>query len=142
MLFRSLDADGRAQLARKPVPTIRRDLLELFEVSELKKYMTAEELVGLPGAEPEVEVDVEPEAEAAVEVETEAEAAVAAEPEAAVAAEPEAAVAAEAEPETEAADVESAETEPPVDIPVQNEPETDAAEKAPSAEADAEGGAQ
>jgi hypothetical protein len=28
---------------------MRQDLLELFEVSELKKYMTDEELAGLPG---------------------------------------------------------------------------------------------
>ena len=30
---------------------MRTDLLELFEVSELKKYMTDEELAGLPGAD-------------------------------------------------------------------------------------------
>ena len=68
----SLDADGRAQLARKPVPTIRKDLLELFEVSELKKYMTDPELVGLPGAEPEAAkptVEPEPVAEPAAEPE-------------------------------------------------------------------------
>src|SRR6185312_16246512 len=73
----SLDEQGHAQLEHKPVPEIRRDLLELFEVSELKKYMTDEELVGLPGAEPaeaaqaeapqaeapEAEVDVAPEAD-------------------------------------------------------------------------------
>ena len=47
----SLDEQGRAQLERKPVPTIRRDLLELFELSELEKYMTGEELEGLPGTE-------------------------------------------------------------------------------------------
>ena len=29
---------------------MRPDLLELFDVSELKKYMTEEELAGLPGA--------------------------------------------------------------------------------------------
>jgi succinate dehydrogenase / fumarate reductase flavoprotein subunit len=45
----SLDEQGRAKLEHKPVPTIRRDLLELFDVSELKKYMTDEELLGLPG---------------------------------------------------------------------------------------------
>jgi hypothetical protein len=28
---------------------MRADLLELFELSELKKYMTDEELTGLPG---------------------------------------------------------------------------------------------
>jgi succinate dehydrogenase / fumarate reductase flavoprotein subunit len=36
---------------RKPLPTIRPDLLELFEKSELKKYMTEEELAGLPAVE-------------------------------------------------------------------------------------------
>jgi hypothetical protein len=29
---------------------MRTDLLELFDISELKKYMTEEELAGLPGA--------------------------------------------------------------------------------------------
>jgi len=29
---------------------MRTDLLELFDLSELKKYMTQEELTGLPGA--------------------------------------------------------------------------------------------
>jgi len=43
----SLDEQGRAGIARKPVPTIRRDLLELFELSELRKYMTDEELARL-----------------------------------------------------------------------------------------------
>ncbi len=33
---------------------MRTDLLELFDVSELHKYMTDEELAGLPGAEAEV----------------------------------------------------------------------------------------
>jgi hypothetical protein len=30
---------------------MRTDLLELFDISELKKYMTEEELVGLPDAD-------------------------------------------------------------------------------------------
>jgi hypothetical protein len=30
---------------------MRTDLLELFDVGELKKYMTEEELAGLPGAD-------------------------------------------------------------------------------------------
>ena len=38
-------------LKRQPMEPMRQDLLELFDVSELKKYMTDEELVGLPGAE-------------------------------------------------------------------------------------------
>jgi succinate dehydrogenase / fumarate reductase flavoprotein subunit len=36
-------------LKRQPLEPMRQDLLELFEVSELKKYMTDEELAGLPG---------------------------------------------------------------------------------------------
>jgi len=90
----SLDEQGKALLARKPVPTIRKDLLELFEVSELKKYMTGEELVGLPGAEPEAEA-----AAVAVEAKADAEAAEAeAEPEAPVE------IPTQNEPETESAE--------------------------------------
>jgi succinate dehydrogenase / fumarate reductase, flavoprotein subunit len=37
-------------LHRKPLPAMRPDLLALFDVSELKKYMTDEELAGLPDA--------------------------------------------------------------------------------------------
>ena len=45
----SLDGD-RVVLRRQPIPAMRPDLLELFEVSELKKYMTEQELAGLPDA--------------------------------------------------------------------------------------------
>ena len=39
--------DGeRVELRHQPVPAIRPDLLELFETSELAKYLTAEELAG------------------------------------------------------------------------------------------------
>jgi succinate dehydrogenase / fumarate reductase, flavoprotein subunit len=38
-------------LKRQPNPPMRTDLLELFDVSELKKYMTEEELAGLPGVD-------------------------------------------------------------------------------------------
>jgi succinate dehydrogenase / fumarate reductase, flavoprotein subunit len=38
---------GSVRLSRKPVPMIRRDLLELFERSELEKYLTTEELAGV-----------------------------------------------------------------------------------------------
>jgi succinate dehydrogenase / fumarate reductase flavoprotein subunit len=140
----SLDAAGHAQLARKPVPTIRRDLLELFDVSELKKYMTDEELVGLPGVEAEA-ADVA----AAVDAEAEAEPEVKVEPEVEVvpaATEPEAEVEPAATEPTAEAEVESASAEPEsesaVDIPVQNEPGTDTAEKTTTTDADAEGGAQ
>jgi succinate dehydrogenase / fumarate reductase flavoprotein subunit len=47
----SLDADGEVTLTRQPLVPMRTDLLELFDVSELHKYMTDEELAGLPGAE-------------------------------------------------------------------------------------------
>ena len=37
-------------LRRQPMVPMRTDLLELFDVAELQKYMTEEELAGLPGA--------------------------------------------------------------------------------------------
>ena len=46
----SLDGGGRVVLCRQPIPAIRPDLLALFDVAELHKYMTGEELAGLPGA--------------------------------------------------------------------------------------------
>ena len=42
-LICTLEGDD-VRLAQKPVPTMRRDLLDLFERSELEKYMTEEEL--------------------------------------------------------------------------------------------------
>jgi succinate dehydrogenase flavoprotein subunit len=39
-------------LSRKPLPTIRPDLLALFDKGELKKYMTEEELAALPATAP------------------------------------------------------------------------------------------
>jgi succinate dehydrogenase / fumarate reductase flavoprotein subunit len=48
-LILSLHGD-KVEMVRKPLPTMRADLLELFDVSELKKYMTKEELAGHPGA--------------------------------------------------------------------------------------------
>jgi succinate dehydrogenase / fumarate reductase flavoprotein subunit len=48
-LICTLDASGEVTLKRQPMEPMRQDLLELFEVSELKKYMTDEELTGLPG---------------------------------------------------------------------------------------------
>ncbi|HJZ24824.1 MAG TPA: fumarate reductase/succinate dehydrogenase flavoprotein subunit, partial [Streptosporangiaceae bacterium] len=50
-LICSLDADGEVTLRRQPMVPMRTDLLELFDVGELHKYMTDEELAGLPGAE-------------------------------------------------------------------------------------------
>jgi succinate dehydrogenase flavoprotein subunit len=49
-LICSATAEGTVSLKRQPNPPMRTDLLELFDVSELKKYMTEEELAGLPGA--------------------------------------------------------------------------------------------
>jgi succinate dehydrogenase / fumarate reductase flavoprotein subunit len=49
-LICSVDADGSVSLKRQPIAPMRTDLLELFDISELKKYMTEEELVGLSGA--------------------------------------------------------------------------------------------
>ena len=40
----SLSASGEVSLGRQPVPTMRKDLLDLFDRSELAKYMTDEEL--------------------------------------------------------------------------------------------------
>ncbi|HLK76861.1 MAG TPA: fumarate reductase/succinate dehydrogenase flavoprotein subunit [Streptosporangiaceae bacterium] len=50
-LICSLDADGEVTLTRQPMVPMRNDLLELFDVSELHKYMTDDELAGLPGAD-------------------------------------------------------------------------------------------
>jgi succinate dehydrogenase / fumarate reductase flavoprotein subunit len=49
-LICSLDAAGEVTLRKQPMVPMRPDLLELFEVSELKKYMTDEELAGLPAS--------------------------------------------------------------------------------------------
>ena len=49
-LICSLAADGDVMLRRQALVPMRTDLLELFDVSELRKYMTEEELAGLPGA--------------------------------------------------------------------------------------------
>lgn len=50
-LVLELDANGKVALARKPVPTIRPDLLALFDREELAKYLTAEELPAAGGEE-------------------------------------------------------------------------------------------
>jgi succinate dehydrogenase / fumarate reductase flavoprotein subunit len=54
-LVLSLTSTGRLEdetvgLERQPVPTMPTELLQLFEWGELSKYMTPEELAGLPGA--------------------------------------------------------------------------------------------
>ncbi len=47
----ALEGD-RVTITRQPVPRMRDDLLALFEVSELRKYMTEEELAGIPASAP------------------------------------------------------------------------------------------
>ena len=44
-LILSLHGD-KIEMVHQPIPSLRPDLLDLFEVSELKKYMTKEELAG------------------------------------------------------------------------------------------------
>jgi succinate dehydrogenase / fumarate reductase, flavoprotein subunit len=48
-LVLSLNGD-KVEMVHQPIPVVREDLLALFEISELKKYMTKEELAGHPGA--------------------------------------------------------------------------------------------
>jgi succinate dehydrogenase / fumarate reductase flavoprotein subunit len=48
-LILSLNGD-KVEMVHQPIPVVREDLLALFEISELKKYMTKEELAGHPGA--------------------------------------------------------------------------------------------
>jgi succinate dehydrogenase / fumarate reductase, flavoprotein subunit len=48
-LILSLTGD-KLELTHQPLPVIRPDLLALFDKSELKKYMTEEELAGLPAS--------------------------------------------------------------------------------------------
>jgi succinate dehydrogenase / fumarate reductase flavoprotein subunit len=48
-LILSYDGDT-LEMVHQPIPPIRPDLLALFDISELKKYMTKEELAGHPGA--------------------------------------------------------------------------------------------
>jgi succinate dehydrogenase / fumarate reductase flavoprotein subunit len=49
-LICSLGADGNVALSRQGLVPMREDLLELFDIGELKKYMTDEELTGLTAA--------------------------------------------------------------------------------------------
>ena len=42
----SLTDDGKVALTRQPLDPMRTDLLSLFETSELRKYLTDEELAG------------------------------------------------------------------------------------------------
>jgi succinate dehydrogenase / fumarate reductase flavoprotein subunit len=46
-LIETLTGD-KVELIHQPLPPMRTDQLELFDKSELKKYMTEEELAGLP----------------------------------------------------------------------------------------------
>jgi len=47
----TLEPDGHVSLRRQEMVPMKTELLELFDIGELKKYMTDEELTGLPGAE-------------------------------------------------------------------------------------------
>ena len=49
-LICSLDGHGRVVQSRQPIPPIRPNLLALFDVAELTKYMTGNELAGSPAA--------------------------------------------------------------------------------------------
>jgi succinate dehydrogenase / fumarate reductase flavoprotein subunit len=51
-LICALNGDGSVDLVHQPIPTIRPDLLGLFDKSELTKYFTDEELAVLDEAEP------------------------------------------------------------------------------------------
>ncbi|SDP07010.1 succinate dehydrogenase / fumarate reductase flavoprotein subunit [Pedococcus dokdonensis] len=51
-LICSLDDDGVVELKHQPVPEIRQDLLELFERTELAKYLTEPELARLDSGGP------------------------------------------------------------------------------------------
>jgi succinate dehydrogenase / fumarate reductase flavoprotein subunit len=44
-LILTLNGD-KIEMVHQPIPAIRQDLLDLFDISELKKYMTKEELAG------------------------------------------------------------------------------------------------
>jgi succinate dehydrogenase / fumarate reductase flavoprotein subunit len=48
-LICSAGAEGTVSLKHQPIIPMRTELLELFDISELKKYMTDEELTGLSG---------------------------------------------------------------------------------------------
>ena len=50
-LILSLDGE-KLDLKRQPLPKIPLELLALFDASELKKYMTEEELADLPAPVP------------------------------------------------------------------------------------------
>jgi succinate dehydrogenase / fumarate reductase, flavoprotein subunit len=44
-LILTLDGD-KVEMKHQPIPVVREDLLDLFDITELKKYMTKEELAG------------------------------------------------------------------------------------------------
>src|SRR5690349_11322267 len=58
-LICTLDPSGGVQLKRQPVPEIRQDLLELFERTELSKYLTEPELARLDAGGADSEQDRE-----------------------------------------------------------------------------------
>jgi succinate dehydrogenase flavoprotein subunit len=54
-----LDDTGGVQLTHQPVPEIRQDLLELFERTELSKYLTEPELARLDAGSASTQQDRE-----------------------------------------------------------------------------------
>src|SRR5581483_10934136 len=63
-LICSADQAGNVSLKRQPMVPMRTDLLELFDIGELKKYMTDEELAelvvaGSPADEPDEQAAAE-----------------------------------------------------------------------------------
>jgi succinate dehydrogenase / fumarate reductase flavoprotein subunit len=64
-LICSAGPDGTVSLKRQPMVPMRTELLELFDISELKKYMTDEELTGLSGYSASVAEEKPSEASAA-----------------------------------------------------------------------------
>jgi succinate dehydrogenase / fumarate reductase, flavoprotein subunit len=64
-LICSAGPDGTVSLKRQPMVPMRTELLELFDISELKKYMTDKELTGLSGYSASVAEEKPSEASAA-----------------------------------------------------------------------------
>jgi succinate dehydrogenase / fumarate reductase, flavoprotein subunit len=132
-LICTLKEDGSGvDLKHQPIPTIRPDLLGLFEISELKKYFTDEELAvlgnqGQVGAGPEAAVAAEPQAKAEADDQPETKAAQDAKPEteAVADAKPDTEAEADAKPDTET--VADADADAEADAEAEAKPETEAA---------------
>ena len=53
LLVCSASPDGEVKVEEEPMPPMREDLAMLFERSELKKYLTEQELAGVPESDGE-----------------------------------------------------------------------------------------